>query len=114
MEIAEQYPNGAISLLSVGMHTAEKKVDSEVGDQHTQECGCAVPVERLRGSKNPHDTLAHTAPMTVPVTSRNSAGYSSSLPTSARDEDASCASGEELRPAHIPITPLRASSPRRE
>ena len=44
MEIAEQYPNGAIRPLSVGMHTAEKKVDSEVGNQHTQECGCAVPV----------------------------------------------------------------------
>ena len=38
------------------MHTAEKKVDSEVGNQHTQECGCAVPVERLRGSKKPQGT----------------------------------------------------------
>ena len=56
MEIAEQYPNGAIRQLSVGMHTAEKKVDSEVGNQHTQECGCAVPVERLRGSKKPQGT----------------------------------------------------------
>ena len=56
MEIAEQYPNGAIRPLSVGMHTAEKKVDSEVGNQHTQECGCAVPVERLRGSKKPQGT----------------------------------------------------------
>ncbi len=52
----EQYPNGAIRPLSVGMHTAEKKVDSEVGNQHTEECGCAVPVERLRGSKKPQGT----------------------------------------------------------
>ena len=120
MEIAEQYPNGAIRPLSVGMHTAEEKVDTEVGNQHTQECGGAVPVECPGGGKKPQGTGVQRGRI---HDNRNqgphllwipSAGYSSSLPTSARDEDASCASGEEPRPAHIPITPLRASSPRRE
>ena len=50
MEIAEQCPNGAIRPLSVGMHTAEKKVDSEVSNQHTQECAYTIIVIRAHTS----------------------------------------------------------------